>query len=114
MPYSRLKENAEAAAIAGALIVVAVQLVTKVFTLREFVALLIAAPSSVMLFYNLVYPDPDRIYNIGLFSTLLVIAGIIYGLPSSLLLGILVGLVALLILVSRPRAPRGESGKRGS
>ena len=112
MTQYRVRENAEAAAIAGVLIVLAVQLVTNVFTLRELGALLIAAPSSVMLFYNLVYPDPDRLYNIGLFSTLLVIAGIIYGLPPTVLLGLLLALIALLILASRPR-PTGGGGKGG-
>jgi len=96
------KELAEAAAIASFLIVLAVILVLwGRIDVRLAVATLIAAPAGVMLGYYIVDKGArDRLYSIGLYSTIIVVAFIIGGLEARIVVAAFLSLVAALIILS--------------
>jgi len=68
---------------------------------RLALSMLIAAPAGVMLGYYLADKQAnDRLYSIGLFSAIIVVAFIIAGLQVRLVIATFLALVAALILVA--------------
>ncbi len=96
------KTVAEGAAIASFLIVLAIILILwGELTLRESLGLLILAPSGVLLGYYIADRDaPDRIYSIGLFSALIVVALAVIGFNARYLAAVFLIVVASLTLIS--------------
>ena len=118
MPVRTRKQQAEAIALAAALFVVAIYLVFrgKGFTLRQFISLLIAGPSGVMLaYYVFDRTAEDRLYGIGLFTFTLIIGLIVYGANAAILAGVFLAIVAVLVILSalKPGAPAAKSTQQG-
>ena len=105
----RRREKAQAAAIATVLGVLAIQLAAEPFTLREVLALVIAAPSAVMLAYYLAFPEEDRAYNIGLYTLILLIGLAVYGkIYARILAAVFLAVVAVLVLASHLGGDKGR------
>ena len=116
MPARTRKQQAEAIAIAAALFVIAIYLVFRGqgFTFRQFIALLIAGPSGVMLaYYVFDRTAEDRLYGIGLFTFTLIIGLIVYGVNAALLAGIFLAVVAVLVIISFMKQGAPEGGLKG-
>ncbi len=97
---SKVRDRAQGLAIASIIIVLAAYLLfLEGLTVRQLIALLIIAPSIVMLMYNLFFPDPDRLYGLGLYSFLIIISIIIYGVSTRIAGGLFLLIVAVLLIV---------------
>ena len=97
------KETAEAIAIAAFLLTLAYVVIDwGAFGVRVAVAMLIAAPSAVMLGYYLLDREAkDRIYSIGLFSTILLASFLVAGLEARIVVAAFLAVAATLIILSR-------------